>query len=172
MALDLTVETRINGSLTPTTLPDVGSTLHTFDSTIRKVWTTGVPADQVDFFWSDERLVTTGATDSIDVAGSLTSLLGGTVTFARIKGILLLNSQNSGVANTTALSLARPGANGVPIFDAASDQITISPGGRILLENPSAAGWAVTAGTGDLISVVNAAGASNTYRIFIWGGLS
>lgn len=170
MALDLSIDTRLTGSLTSTA--DMSTPTAAFDTNQRKTLSSGVGANQADFYWSDERTVTTGATDSLDVAGALTSLLGGTVTFARIKGIRLRNSQASGVANTTALTLARPAANGVPIFDAASDSITIGADGEILLSNPTAAGWAVTAGTGDLISVVNAAGASNTYRIEIWGGLS
>lgn len=170
MALDLIIDTRLAGALT--SAADMTTTTAAFDTVSRKTLSNGVAANQADFYWSDERTVTTGATDSLDMAGVLTSLLGGTVTFARIKGIRLRNSNAAGTANTTALQLARPAANGVPIFDAASDAITIGADGEILLSNPTAAGWAVTAGTADLISVINAAGASNTYRIEIWGGLS
>lgn len=170
MALDLIIDTRLAGSLTSSA--DMATPTAAFDTSHRKTLTSGVAAGQADFYWSDERTVTTGATDSIDVAGALTSLLGGTVTFARIKGIRLRNSNAAATANTTNLSLTRPASNGVPIFDAASDAITIGPDGEILLSNPTAAGWAVTAGTGDLISVINSAGASAVYRIEIWGGLS
>lgn len=170
MALSTIFETRVNAAYsvandfapsTPATLPH--------DYTHRISWASGTGVDQADLFWADERTVATGATDSLDMAGTLVGLLGGTVTFARIKAIRVLNSNNAGTANTTTLSITRPATNGVPIFTAAGDSVPIPPGGVFLLINPSAAGYAVTAGTGDLIDIINSAGASATYRVEIIG---
>jgi hypothetical protein len=171
MPLNLTIETRLNGSYTGTA--DLGTPTFAFDQTQRKVLDSGVGANQADVLWSDERTVTTGATDSIDLAGALSGLLGGTVTFVRVKGIRIRNSNNAGTANTTNLTVQRPAANGAPLFVAASDAIAaLPPDGEILISWPSAAGVVVTAGTGDLLEIVNSAGASAVYRIEVWGGLS
>lgn len=170
MALDTTIEVRIGGALT--TNLDMGVATVSHDQNERLTWASGVGANQADELWSDERTVTTGATDSLDFAGSLTRLLGGTLTFARIKAIRVRNSNAAGTPNTTTISLTRPASNGVPIFTAAGDAIPIPPGGSVTIVNPSAAGYVVTPATGDLIDIVNAAGASATYRIEVIGGLS
>lgn len=170
MALDTIIESRIAAAFTSAL--DMGTARVDHDQTDRQTWSSGVGANQADVLWSDERTVTSGSTDSIDVAGALTGLLGGTVTMARVKAIRVRNSNAAGTANTTNISLTRPASNGVPIFAAAGDAIPIHPGGVVLIQAPSAAGYAVTAGTGDLIDIVNAAGASAVYRIEIIGGLT
>jgi hypothetical protein len=40
------------------------------------------------------------------------------------------------------------------------------------MEAPTVAGWAVTAGTGDLFPVTNAAGAAGSYNICLAGALT
>ena len=170
MPLNVTIESRLTGSFTASA--DLGSPAFAFDQAARETWENGVGANQADVIWSDERTVGSGATDSIDLAGVLTGLLGGTLTMARVKAIRVRNSNNAGTPNTTAISLTRPASNGVPIFAAAGDAIPIPPGGQVLITAPSAAGYVVTAGTGDLIDIVNAAGASAVYRIEVIGGLS
>lgn len=170
MALDTIIETRI--AATFSSALDMGTALVAHDATERLTWASGVAANQADVLWTDERTVTSGSTDSIDLAGVLSGLLGGTVTFARVKAIRVRNSNAAGTANTTNISLTRPASNGVPIFAAAGDAIPIHPGGSVLITAPSAGGYVVTAGTGDLVDIVNAAGASAVYRIEIIGGLS
>lgn len=170
MPLSTIIETRVNAALTGAA--DLGTTKYEQDQSSRFQWDNGVGANQADVIWSDERTVTTGATDSIDVAGALTAMLGGTLAMARVKAIRVRNSNAAGTPNTTNISLTRPATNGVPIFAAAGDAIPIHPGGEVLIVAPSAGGYPVTAGTGDLIDIVNAAGASATYRIEIIGGLS
>lgn len=170
MPLTAVIESRLSGSLTGSA--DLGTPTFAFDDLSRRSWESGVGANQADVIWSDERTVTTGATDSLDLAAVLSGLLGGTLTMARVKAIRVRNSNRAGVANTTNISLTRPAANGVPIFAAAGDAIPIHPDGEVLIVAPSAGGYVVTAGTADLIDIVNAAGASATYRIEIIGGLT
>lgn len=126
----------------------------------------GTAAGQVDKVWSDTRIVTTGATDSIDLAGTLTDSFGAVTTFVKVRAILAV----AAAANTTMLSLARPAANGSILFAAASDQIAgVSFGGIIVAWADLQAGVAVAAGTTDLISIINSAGASATYTIAVLG---
>lgn len=124
--------------------------------------TSGVGLNQADTVWSDRRSLAASTTDSLDMAGALTTALGVAFTPARIKGIIL---RNRGAQN---LALTRP-ANGVPWLTAAGDSIIVVPGGLQLWLAPTAAGIAVTAGTGDLIDVVNGAGVTVDYDIVIIG---
>jgi hypothetical protein len=141
-----------------------GSRSISLGSTITIV--SGTAAGQVDKVWSDTRVVTTGATDSIDLAGTLTDSFSAVTTFVKVRAILAVAAG----ANTTTLSAARPAANGSIVFAAASDQIAgVSFGGIIFAWADLQAGVAVAAGTTDLFSVINSAGASATYSIAVLG---
>lgn len=126
--------------------------------------TTGAGAGQADLIWSDTRTVAGSATDSLDLAGSLTSPLGGSLTFARIKGLIVAASP----ANSTNIQVTRPASNAVPLLSAAGN-IAVKPGGLFAWFDPSAAGVVVTAATGDLLDMVNSGGSSATYDVVIIG---
>ncbi len=127
---------------------------------------TGTGADQADLIFSDTRTLTASATEDLDLAGVLTSAFGATLTFARIK----LLRVRAAAANTNNVVVSRAAANGVPIFSAANDAIPVLPGGELWWVAPNAAAIAVTAGTGDLITVTNSAGSTSvTYDVVIIG---
>lgn len=124
---------------------------------------TGTGANQADKLFHDTR--TTAATDSLDLnAGGLLDIYGDVFTIARIKGLLVAPAG----ANGADIRVTRPAANGIPIFGAAADFIVVRPGGCLLWVAPDATGVVVTAGTGDLLDIVSAAG-SLTYDIVIIG---
>jgi DNA-binding beta-propeller fold protein YncE len=90
----------------------------------------------------------------------------GTLTFARIK--LLYIGAASG--NTNDVQITRPASNGVPLFLAAGDGIAVRPDGKFVWVAPGATGIAVTAGTGDLITLTNSGGTTGvTYDVVIIG---
>lgn len=127
---------------------------------------TGVGLGQADMKWSDQRTLAPSTPEDLDLAASLTGPLGTTLTFARIKALLV----KAASANANDVVVSRPAANGVPLFAAASDAIPVKPGGLFLWVAPSAAGIVVTPATGDLITVTNGgAGTSVTYDIVILG---
>jgi hypothetical protein len=131
--------------------------------------TSGAGVGAADLVWADTRTVAASATDSLDLAGSLSGLLGGTVTFARIKGLIVAASSS----NTNNVLVSRPATNGVPLLSAVSTNIPIKPGGLFAWFDPSAAGVVVTAGTGDLLDFVNsAAGTPVTYDVVVIGAAS
>jgi hypothetical protein len=163
MPLTSTIKASIAGS--HTSAIDLGTAEMPFNVSVAISLASGTGANQADKVWTDTRTLTTGATDSLDLAGTLTDVYGATITLARVKAILI----KAASGNTTDLQLARPAANGLVLFAAASDAITIKPGGFIAWGAPDATAIPVTAGTGDLISVVNAAGASATYDIVVIG---
>jgi hypothetical protein len=96
--------------------------------------------------------------------GQLTGPFGTTLTFARIKGLLF----KAAAANTNNVLVSRPASNGVPWLSAAGDRSSIKPGGLFLWVAPDATGIAVTATTGDLITVTNSGGTTGvTYDVVI-----
>lgn len=128
--------------------------------------TSGAGLNQANAVWSDRRTVPASTTDSLDLKASLTDALGQAFTPARIKGLIV---RNRGAQD---IQLTRPAANGVPLFAAAGDALIIPAGGVVVWFAPTAAGIVVTAGTGDLIDIVNGAGSSVDYDITIIGASS
>ena len=127
---------------------------------------TGTGANQADLIFSDTRTLAASGTEDLDVAGGLTDIYGATLTYARVKAILV----HAASGNTNNVNVTRPAANGVPIFLAAGDGLPVRPDGNLYLIAPDATGYAVTAGTGDLITFTNsAAGTSVTYDVVIIG---
>lgn len=127
----------------------------------------GAGLNQANVIWSDRRTVNASATDSLDLAGGgLLDALGAAFAPARVKIIAIRNR------GAQEIRLTRPAANGVPFLEAAGDAIPIGAGGLNLWVCPTAAGKVVTAGTGDLIDVVNGAGSAVDYDIVIIGASS
>lgn len=132
---------------------------------------TGTGAGQADKIFSDTRSLTTGASEDLDLAGVLTDALGATITFARVKGLFVA----AAAANTTNLTVGANVVNGWATLlgptGASGGTVTLRPGGMFLAAcgSADATGWAVTAGTGDLLHVVNAAGATAAYDIVVVG---
>lgn len=124
----------------------------------------GSGAGQANQVFHDTRTVASGATDSLDLAGVLQNAIRQSVVFTAIKLVIV----KAAAGNTTILSVTRPAANGVPIFAAASDACPVGPNGVFVWCSPGA-GVAVTAATGDLLDIVNAAGASATYDVIVVG---
>lgn len=126
----------------------------------------GAGAGAVNLLFHDQRTLAASASENLDLAGTLADKFGATLTFARIKAVLVY----AATGNTNNVNVIREATNGVPLFLAAGDGIAVKPGGLFLWVDPSAAGAVVTAGTGDLLTVTNsAAGTSVTYDVLILG---
>jgi hypothetical protein len=165
MGLTTRLLTKITGEQTATGDNATGSVSLGERALKEIVLLSGTGADAADRMWAKRRTVAASTTDSIDVSGSLVDSFNNTVAFAKVKAVQVINR-----STTQTLSLTRPAANGVPIFTAAGDTVPIPPGGFFMLVAPGAAGLAtVTAGTGDLIDIVNPAGGSADYDICIIG---
>lgn len=126
----------------------------------------GTVANAADIVYIAERTIASNTTDSIDLAGVLTDAFGATITAAELVAIAVINKNATGVANTTNLTIGGGSTNQVPGFS--SGIATVKPKGMFLHVNPDATGIAtVTAGTGDILPIVNSTGAANTYQIAI-----
>lgn len=119
---------------------------------------------EANLLYSAETTLGTGATGNLDMAGVLATGLGATITAAEIVAIII----EADAANTTNLTFfghASAAFNGP--LGGTTPTIVAKPGSFFVLTDPD--GWAVTATTADLLSVVNGSGASATYRIIIIG---
>jgi len=123
----------------------------------------GTGNNQLDKLFHDVRTLADGANESLDLAGSLVDQFGTTITFVKIKAMLIRN-----LSATQTLTI---GAGSNPFINWVghpTDTIKIPPNGMFLLVAPLA-GFAVTAGTGDILKVANAAGAACDYQIALAG---
>lgn len=127
----------------------------------------GVGLNQADQIFHDQRTLAPSGTEDLDLAAALVDVFGNTLTFSAIKGIIVF----AAVANTNIVQVKPAAANGfLEWVNAATDQINVKPGGVFCLFDPGAAGYAVVAGTGDLLSFTNsAAGTSVTYDVVLMG---
>ena len=125
----------------------------------------GTNAGQIDIAYIAERTVASGANDDIDLAGALSTALGTSISAAELVAIVIFNQHYDETQNTTTLTVGGA-TNNVPGFGAAL--APIGPGGMFCMADSTATGLAtVTASTGDLLRVTNAAGAENKYQIAI-----
>lgn len=129
----------------------------------------GVGAGAADLMFSDTRSLGASATEDLDLAGAtFTDAFGASLAFARVKLIWFYAATANNAANK--VNVQRATANGVPFFLAALDGISLAPGAGFLWFDPTAAGVAVTAATGDLITVTNSAGTNTvSYDVLIVG---
>lgn len=119
---------------------------------------------QADLVWSDRRTLAGSADETIDLAGALTDAFGASVSFAEVTAIVIRVRTSGG-----AVAIGPNSSNGwLGPFADASDRIEIGQGGPPFCIG-KAVGWAVTAGTGDLLFVANPDGTSVTYDIAIIG---
>ena len=127
----------------------------------------GTGAGQADMVFTDTRTLSASATEDLDLAASLVDAYGATMTFARIKVIIVTAASG----NTNNVNVTRPASNGVPLFLAAGDGLAVRPGGvAVPLACSDATGVPVTAGTGDLLTFTNSAGSTSvTYTVIIIG---
>jgi hypothetical protein len=145
---------------------DLGAVSVPMQQQFRQAFDTGGGQDQAQIAFGDQRPLTASQTDTLDLAGGLTGGLGGALTFTALKELFLWADPT----NTGDLRVGKALANCfVGPFGASAIGILLPPGGIIHLRNPTAAGWAVTAGTGDLMTVENLVAAAANYTAILIG---
>lgn len=133
---------------------------------VRHAFGNGSGANQASNAFSDSRTLAASGSENLDLAGALISAFGAVLNFASVKAILI----RARATNANNVVVGPAASNGFlgPFADA-SDRVAIKPGGVFLVTAP-AAGWPVTAGSGDLLSVSNSgAGTPVDYDIVVVG---
>lgn len=129
----------------------------------------GVGLGQADQIYADERTVAAATTDAIDLSGTLKDIFNANVVGVTLVTVMIVNRNMAGVANTTTLTVGG-GANPITgLFTGAAHTMPVRPGQAVLFDgSQSAVGLGpIVAATGDILNVVNPAGAANTYGIVL-----
>lgn len=131
------------------------------------VFENGAGPNQANKCFADTRTLSASATENLDLSGSLVDALGVTLAFTKVKAILV----RAAAGNTNNVVFGGAGSNGfISPFGDATDKVVVKPGGFALLVAPDAAGYAVAAGTADILLVANSgSGTGVTYDIVIIG---
>lgn len=126
----------------------------------------GTGTTQADLVFSDKRTIAAGANDDLDLSGSLSDAFGQSIALVKVKLLIVANpSTNNGnvtIGNASSNQFVGP-------FGAAAHTWKIGPGGLLVMSEPSAGGWTVTAGTGDILRVNNGGSASADVSVIIIG---
>ncbi len=129
----------------------------------------GTAAGQVDRIFHDTRTLAASATEDLDLAGVLVDAFGATLTFARIKGLIVAaasgNTNNVIVGGASATQFAS-------WVGAATHTVNVRPGAvlALLAGSADATGYVTAAGSSDLLKIANSAGTSSvTYDIVLLG---
>lgn len=136
---------------------------------VRTDLTSGTGAGQADVMFSDTRTITASGNDDLDLAATLTNVFGATVTFARVKALIV----SAAAANSNNVLVGGDATNTFLTWvESEPDAVVLRPGATLALFAgvADATGYAVTASTGDLLRIRNAAGGTSvTYSIVIIG---
>ncbi len=132
---------------------------------LARAFADGAGLGQASVLYTASRTLAGGANESLDLNGmALLDSFGSVLALTKIKGLIIQARD----ANTTVLTIANV-TNSVATILGATYSLTLQPGELLAKVSNSAAGYVVTAATGDLINIANAAGAAATYDIVIIG---
>jgi len=127
--------------------------------------TDGTADNQANMVFRDQRTLSGSASENLDLAGGLTDSYGATMTFVDVKMIYVsaasANGGNIVVGGAASNAFLGP-------FDNATDKVNLPASAWLKWVNPID-GYAVTAGTGDILKIENSDGSSATYDIVIVG---
>jgi len=126
----------------------------------------GTGLNSANRIWHDERTIAASGTDDLDLSGVLSDPFGATITLARVKGILI----SAAVTNSNNVVVGTGSNPLINWLTGTTPAVVVRPGGLLAVVAPDATGYAVTAGTGDILRIANSAGGTSvTYQIVIIG---
>lgn len=167
--MPLTSRISVAVSATQTAALDLGSAQALLSKSYVADLANGTNVGQADRVFHDTRTLAASANEDLDLAGVLTDALGGSLTFARIKGLIV----SASAANSNNVVVGAATSNGfISWVGAATHAVTLRPGATFILMAGAAdsTGYAVTAATADLLRIANSAGGTSvTYDIAIIG---
>jgi len=143
-----------------------GAAVDEFDKQLEVVLRNGTGTGQANKSWRDgDRPILASASENLDLSGTFTDRLGQPVVFTAIKAILVRPKET----NVTNLVLGAAAANPWTPLLGATGTLTLVPGFLLCLAGDVGAGYAVTAGTGDILKVANGGATDLLYDIAIVG---
>jgi hypothetical protein len=163
---DGAVKISVNGTLSKDI--DLGVVSHVVNQVFNQSFANGTAINKANEMFVDTRTIAASGTDALDLAGGLTNGVGTTINFTSIKGMIII--ADSGNTNDVQIGGAATGVAFVNWVASYTDIVNVKPGGMFCLVNPTAAGYAVTASTGDILNITNSSsGTGVTYTIVLIG---
>lgn len=128
---------------------------------------TGTAANQASNSFHDQRTITASSSENLDLAGVLTNAFGTTLTFTKIKAVII----HAASTNVNDVLVGGAATNAwIGWVGDATDIVKVKPGGTLIWVAPDNIGGAVVAATGDILKVANSSsGTSIVYDIVIIG---
>lgn len=172
MTVGASIEARIRFSDTKAS-PFVGvSAQYSYMIEVMNILTNGSLAGQVDTVYPIEVTMTTGQVVTLDLNGTTKDIYNRNVVLSRLASVLVVNKNSAGVVNTTTIQVGGGANEMTGLFQSATQKSgPIPPGGFWWMDGSAAlAGLGiVVAGTGDTLTLTNAAGATNTCTVLVMG---
>ena len=109
--------------------------------------------DVASTIYHDIRSLSASSNEEFDLSGGISDAFGDTLTLTIVRGLIVANLDDSD-ANTVLEIGGATNAFDTFLGDA-SDKVKVASGGVFIAWNPTAAGYAVTAGTGDILKIAN-----------------
>ncbi len=145
----------------------LGSVSHLLSYVNNPAFTNGVGANQANMIYAGTRTLAASANELLDLDSALNNAFGAAIVFTSIKGIIVV----AAAANTNDVLVGGAASNAfINWVGDATDIVTVKPGGMFCLMAPTAAGYAITAETGDILKVANSSGTTGvTYDLILLG---
>jgi hypothetical protein len=146
----------------------IGSSTANLSNSYGAALTDGAGAGQANRVYWAQRTLTVSATETLDLAGTLLDQFGVAITFARIKAFAI----SAAAVNTNNVVVGGGATTHTGLLGATTYTAVVRPGATLawLAGVADATGYAVTAGTGDLIQIANSSsGTPVTYDVIILG---
>ncbi|MBY8826122.1 hypothetical protein [Sphingomonas colocasiae] len=147
---------------------DIGSANYPINFNPNVVFTDGAGAGQANKIFTDTRSLAASASEDLDLNGTtLIDAFGNAMAMTKLKALIVYAAPG----NTNDVVVGGASSNGVfSMFGASTDTVKVKPGGFLVLAAPTAAGYAVTAATADLLKIANgSSGSGVTYTIVLIG---
>jgi hypothetical protein len=140
-----------------------GDGIQVIDENLGITLTAGTAANQCNLIWTDQRTLTQGTNETLDLKNaSLVNAIGNTVAMDVLKFIYVKN-------NSTALTLSINGvASGVAFTSANTETIQLPPGAFVCFGCATAAAWDTASNT-KLKFAASAGAGSLTFDVMIIG---
>lgn len=162
-------DTSVKSSITATlkNTQDLGTASFPLSVASSYAFANGTGANAANEVISDTRTLAASASADYDLSGVQTDAFGTVVAFTKIKALMI----KAAATNTNDVVVGGAALNGaISFFGDATDKIKVKPGGMLMLVAPDANGYAITAGTADLLTIANSAGTTGvTYDIVVIG---
>lgn len=158
--MSIEVQAQVNVTLLDSTASGSGAISDSLDFNQLLSFATGTGAGGAQVQYRDSRTMS-GSSENLDLAGGVVNAKGKTVTLTKVKGLLF----HADPANAGNVTVKFNPTNG--LTTPCNGEVVLPPGAVFLLASPDANGWAVTAGTGDIIQVQGATG--RIYEVFVFG---